>query len=139
MPTTPLKKLDGSDRLKLLKHQGISVVSCDFSGCNRDEGQTLLEELVAFLEIESNGNARVFFDVNNTTHDSKQANEWKKHLALFNKQIAKSAIIGLSPLLRIAVGGILTFGRMVNQEKTALQLQIHDSREEALDYLASEK
>ncbi len=139
MPTTQLKKPDGSERLKVLKHKGISILSCDFSGCSRDEGQSLLEELVAFFEIESNGNTRVFFDVNNTTHDSKQANEWKRHLTLFNKQIAKSAIIGLSPLQRIAIGGILTFGRMVSQEKTVLQLKIFDSRDDALDYLASEK
>jgi hypothetical protein len=47
--------------------------------------------------------------------------------------------VGLSPLNRIALKGILTFGRMMGQEKTALQLQVYDNRELALDYLATDK
>lgn len=139
MPLTTLKSKDGSERLKLLKHRGIGILSCDFSSCSRDEGKTLLLELIAQLEKEENGSVRLFFDVNDTTHDASHANEWKRHLELFNLRIKKSAIVGLSPLNRIALGGILAFGRLIGQEKSALQLQVYDSRELALDYLATDK
>jgi len=139
MPMTSLKTVEGHDRLKLLKHKGSSILSCDFSHCTRDEGQALLADLVAQLAKENDGSIRLFFDVNDTTHDAAQANEWKRHLELFNSRVKKSAIVGLSPLNRIALRGILTFARMMGQEKTALQMQVYDNRELALDYLATDK
>src|SRR5260221_9616426 len=107
MSMTELKTTEGADRLKLIKHKGAGILSCDFSHCSREDGKGLLEDLLAQLGKESDNSVRLFFDVNDTIHDASQANEWKRHLELFNKRIKKSAIVGLSPLNRIALKGIL--------------------------------
>jgi hypothetical protein len=139
MIPNPLKTKGGLERLRQIKHKGLTLLLCDFSSCDREEGQKLLAALVAQLQKEEDASVRLLLDVHETTHDATMSNEWKRHLDLFNAKLKKSAIIGLGKLNQIALAGIRTYARLMGQEKAAYQIQVFDNRDIALEYLSSDK
>lgn len=139
MAKEALKIKDGTERLKGLKLKGCSILICDFSDCSREEGGELFLQLLERLQKEPESSVRLLLDVQRTTHDATQANEWKRHLETFNSRLKKSAVVGLTPLLRISLTGLRMYARLMGHEKIAAQAQIFDNREAALEYLASDK
>jgi hypothetical protein len=125
------------ERLKIFNHKGASILACDFSHCDREEGKALLEALVKRLRSEPGHSVRLLVQTKGATHDPSQSTEWKRHLELFNDRLAKTAVTGLSPLNRMAMSGVRMYARLVGQESAIAQAKIFDSRETAVDYLAS--
>src|SRR6185503_18893210 len=134
-----LKNQNGVERIRQLRQNGVSILICDFSNCSRDEGVELLKQLVTSITNEAPGSVRLLIDATQSTHDSSQANEWKRHLELFDSRLKKSAIVGLGPLNRIALAGLRMYARLMGHEKATSQVQIFEGREAALEYLAAEK
>lgn len=139
MKNETLINQNGIDRLRKLRHNGVSILVCDFSNCTRDDGVTLLQELISKLKDEAPNDVRLLVDASYTTHDPSQTNEWKRHLDLFDSKLKKTAIVGLGPLNRIALGGVRMYAKLMGLEKATLQAQVFEGREPALDYLATEK
>lgn len=128
---------ENPDRLKIFKHNGASILACDFTFCSRDEGKVLLEALIKRLQTEPEHSVRLLVQTKGAIHDPSQATEWKRHLGLFNSRLAKSAVTGLSPLNRISMAGLRMYARLVGQDGAAMQAQIFESHETAVNYLAS--
>lgn len=133
------KNQNGVERLKQIRQNGVSIMICDFSNCSRDEGVEILKLLVTNITNEAPASVRLLIDTTQSPHDASQANQWKRHLELFDSRLKKSAIVGLGPLNRIALAGLRMYARLMGHEKSASQVQVFDGREAALEYLASEK
>lgn len=123
----------------MIRHRGVPVLLCDFSGCTRESGKKLQDALLERLGREGESSVRLFVDAHNATHDATQGNEWKRHLDLYNFCLKKTAVVGVGALNRIALAGLRTYARLMGKEKAIYQIQVFDSRESALDYLVTDK
>lgn len=139
MAFTALKTSDGQDRIRNIRHKGVQILLCDYSGCSRDEGRVMLDDLLARLKEEPDSSVSLLSDCSNTVYDPSQATEWKKHLELFNARIKKSAVTGLGPMNRFAIAGIRMYAKLMGQEKVLMLTQVFETRESAMEYLATEK
>jgi hypothetical protein len=125
------------ERLKQFKHEGQNILVCNFSDCGRDERAQLFETLLKALSESAEGSVRLLVEVGGLEHDAVRANEWKKQIDLFNSRVLRTAITGLSPLNRMALSGVRMFAKLMGKDKAVQNVQVFDTRHDALDYLAS--
>jgi hypothetical protein len=126
-----------SERLKQFKHNGHSILLCNFNDCAREERAQIFEALIKALSESPEGSVRLLVEAGGLEHDAVRANEWKKQIDLFNSRILRTAVTGLSPLNRMALAGVRMFAKLMGKDKASQNVQVFDSRNDALDYLAS--
>jgi hypothetical protein len=128
-----------SERLKVIKHKGLSVLYCDFSNASREEGKQTHKLMVERLEKESDESIRLLINCKNTVYDPVLAMDWKKRMPLYKAKLKKSAIIGLSALASMALKNVLVYAKLMGLDRPGVQAKVFDNKESALDFLVGEK
>jgi hypothetical protein len=120
------------DRARFIEHKGKRIVLLDFSGItDPTEGLAAIADAARFVSAQPvGGGTLTLTDVTDTRYDRKIVEAFKVMTAR-NRPIVKSAaIVSNSSLHRAAITMIALFSRR--------NLEVFDSRAQALDWLATQ-
>lgn len=120
------------DRVRFVEHNGTRIVMLDFSGITDVElGLVEIAKAKRFIGAQPpNGTTLTLTDVRETKYDRRIIEAFKEMTAA-NKPIVKAAaVVSNAALHQAAIAMIAFFSRR--------KLQVFDSREAALDWLAAQ-
>lgn len=114
-----------SERVRLIEH---GIVLQDFSGLT-DPGEELaaIAEARAFMERQPRGQALVLTDVSGASFNQEVVDAMKELAAHHQPWVRASALVGLTPLMRIVYRAIIALTRR--------DIRVCGSRIEATAYL----
>jgi hypothetical protein len=125
-------------RHRSFRHHGVQVHEFDFSHSSAEEATAVLEAYEDVLKSAGPKSVAFLLNATHTYYSPRNANRMKAALPLAEKAVIRSAIFGLSPFMRVAINGYFAVGRFFGQAIEE-RIRICASRDEALNWLASEK
>ena len=118
-----------SDRVRLIEH---GIVLQDFSGLtDPTEELAFIAEARAFMERQPRGTALVLTDVSGASFNQEVVDAMKELAAHHHPWVRASALVGLTPLMRIVYRAIIALTRR--------DIRVCETREEAIAYLLSKR
>jgi hypothetical protein len=117
-----------AERARLITHAGKPIVLQDFSGVS-DTGEALraIAAAGAFMERQPKGSVLVLTDVTGSRFDEKIVDAMKQLAQHHKPWVRHSALVGLTPIMRIVYRVVVSFTRR--------HIHVATSRDEALDWL----
>lgn len=118
------------ERIRFIDHQGKRILLVDLSNCSADEVEEIVRRVPDYTTVQPLGSVLVLTDFNAASFD-RDAILAVKETAVFDKPfVKKSALIGTEDLPASFYEELKSYSRR--------ELLIFKTREEALDWLASD-
>ena len=120
------------DRVRFIEHKGKRIILLDFAGITDPTiGLAAVAEATKFIATQpAGGDTRTLTDVTDTRYDRKIVEAFKEMTAKNRPIVRSAAIVSNSSLHRAAISMIALFSRR--------KLEVFDSRDQALDWLAAQ-
>jgi hypothetical protein len=118
------------ERIRFIDHHGKRILLVDLSNSSADEVEEIVRRVPDYITVQPRGSVLVLTDFNGAAFD-RDALRVMKETAVFDKPfVKKSALIGTEDLPASFYDELKSYFRR--------ELLIFDTREEALDWLASD-
>ena len=118
------------ERIRFIDHQGKKILLVDLSSCSVNEVEEIVRRVPDYVTVQPRGSVLVLTDFTGAAFD-QDALRAMKETAVFDKPfVKKSALIGTQSLPREFHEAMTSYSRR--------ELLIFKTREEALDWLASD-
>jgi hypothetical protein len=119
-------------RVRFLDHHGRRIILLDFAGITDvEEGLAAVAEASRFIGAQpADGTSMTLTDVRDTRYDRRIVDAFKQMTAANRPIVKAAAVVSNSPIHHAAISLIAFFSRR--------RIQIFESRESALDWLAAQ-
>ncbi|MFL5608726.1 MAG: hypothetical protein ACJ8AD_19880 [Gemmatimonadaceae bacterium] len=119
-------------RVRFVDHRGKRIIVLDFAGIiDVEEGLTAVAEASRFIGAQpADGTSMTLTDVRDTRYDRRIVDAFKQMTAANRPIVKAAAVVSNSPIHHAAISLIALFSRR--------KIQIFESRESALDWLAAQ-
>ncbi len=118
------------EHIRFIDHQSKKILLVDFSNCPANEVEEIARSVPDYITVQPRGSVLVLTDFSGATFD-RDALRAMKETAVFDKPfVKKSALIGTEDLPASFYDELQSYSRR--------DLLIFKTREEALDWLASD-
>jgi hypothetical protein len=121
--------------MQTLTHEGRSILELKLGDLSFGQSRMALEEYARLLDRQAPGRLRVLVDFEGAHYDSVLSVAWNSRQVLFNSRVQRSAVIGVSPIIRSAIQGYADTADIGEFPQAGRRTMVFMAREQALDWL----
>src|SRR6185436_17263936 len=105
------ESISSIERLKEVEKYGKKILFVDFEGSSVEESSETRYKLFNYLKKCEKDSVRLFVNAKNNSYSPSGGKDWKVHIELLNEKVLKTAIIGLSPIAKMALLGVRAYAK----------------------------